>query len=484
LPLRLFYLAVPKIRPKSSYGAGLRKRGPTYFVLGLGMTAGTVLFLLDALIAGLAWPVALHQLHYHASGLQIVWLVFIDLLFLYALGFYRRDNLADTMRANSRVPLAVSLGVITSVICFALIGMMPSAQITVSAVFCFCGSAFLARLIFPLFRRNRLLRPRLLVIGAGKRAFDLIWVLKSQGRHLQYDFTFVHQDLFGSIDPRLQDDASHHIITTSDNILYIADRLSTDEIVVAPDERRGMNLESLISCRTAGYPVWQYMSFLEKEVGRIDIKRLDVDWIVYSEGFSMGPLCRGLKRLADIVASVLILLSSLVVLLPAMVAVWLVDKGPIFYRQQRVTQGGRIFQILKLRSMHTDSEKSGAVWAAAADTRVTRIGRFLRHSRIDELPQLINVLKGDMSLVGPRPERPEFIDKLAEELPLYRERHAVRAGLTGWAQVNYPYGASLDDARSKLSYDLYYVKKSNFFFDLQIIMQTLRVLIWPGSGVR
>lgn len=448
------------------------------------MTAGTVLFLLDALVAGTAWSVVLHQFHYQASGLQIGLPILIDLLFLYALGFYRRDNLADTMRANSRAPLAVSLGVIISAICLAIVDTTPSAQITVSATFCFCGSAFLARLIFPLFRRNRMFRPRLLVIGAGKRAFDLIWVLKSQGRHLQYDFTFMHQDLFGSIDPRLQDDPSHHIITTSDNILYIADRICADEIVVAPDERRGMNLESLISCRTAGYPIWQYMSFLEKEVGRIDIKRLDADWVVYSEGFSMGPLCRALKRSADILVSLLILFSSLIVLLPAMAAVWLEDKGPIFYRQQRVTQGGRTFQILKLRSMRANSEKSGAVWAAAGDSRVTRIGRFLRRSRIDELPQLINVLRGDMSLVGPRPERPEFIDQLAEELPLYRERHAVRAGLTGWAQVNYPYGASIDDARSKLSYDLYYVKKSNFFFDLQIIMQTLRVLIWPGTGVR
>ena len=448
------------------------------------MTAGTVLFLLDALIAGLTWPAVLHLLHYRTSGLQITGFMFIDLLFLYALGFYRRDNLADAIHANGRVPLAISLGLIASLICSALVNVMPSVEIVVSALFCFCGSAFLARSVLPLFRRNYLFRPRLLVIGAGKRAFDLIWVLKKQGRYLQYDVTFVHQHMFGPIDARLLEDPNHHIITTSDNILDIAGRVFADEIVVAPDERRGMNLESLISCRTAGYPVWQYMSFLEREAGRIDIKRLDADWVVYSEGFSMGPLSRGLKRTADILASFLILLCSLVVLLPAMAAVWLEDRGPIFYRQLRVTQGGRTFQILKLRSMRTDSEKSGAVWAAATDSRVTRIGRFLRRSRIDELPQLVNVLKGDMSLVGPRPERPEFIDKLARELPLYLVRHVVRSGLTGWAQINYPYGASLDDARSKLSYDLYYVKKSNFFFDLLIIMQTLRVLIWPGSGVR
>jgi exopolysaccharide biosynthesis polyprenyl glycosylphosphotransferase len=299
---------------------------------------------------------------------------------------------------------------------------------------------------------------------------------------LQYDVTFVHQDQFGPIDTRLLDDPANHVVTISDNILDIAQRVFADEIVVAPDERRGMTLDSLISCRTAGYPVWQYMSFLEKEAGRIDIKRLDVDWVLYSEGFAVGPLGRGLKRLADILVSLVILTLSLVLLLPAMAAVWLEDRGPIFYAQNRVTLGGREFRILKLRTMRTDSEKTGATWAAAGDARVTRVGRFLRRSRIDELPQLINVLKGDMSLVGPRPERPEFIEDLAVQLPLYRERHAVRSGLTGWAQINYPYGASLDDARSKLSYDLYYVKKSGFFFDLLIIMQTLRVLIWPGVG--
>lgn len=226
------------------------------------------------------------------------------------------------------------------------------------------------------------------------------------------------------------------------------------------------------------------MGFLEKEAGRIDIKRLDVDWVLYSDGFSMGLPGRAIKRVSDIFASVLILFFSFPVLLGAMAAVWLEDRGTMFYRQPRVTQGGRTFQILKLRTMRKDSEASGPVWAAVGDARVTRIGRFLRRTRIDELPQLINVLTGDMSLVGPRPERPEFIDKLADALPLYRERHAVPAGLTGWAQINYPYGASLDDARSKLSYDLYYVKKSNFFFDFLIILQTLRVLIWPGCSVR
>jgi lipopolysaccharide/colanic/teichoic acid biosynthesis glycosyltransferase len=167
-----------------------------------------------------------------------------------------------------------------------------------------------------------------------------------------------------------------------------------------------------------------------------------------------------------------------------MLAVWLGDRQNVFYRQERVTLGGRSFRIVKLRTMRMDAEKGGAVWAAQGDSRITPVGRFLRRTRIDELPQLFNVLAGDMSLVGPRPERPEFIEQLAKQLPLYHERHAVKAGLTGWAQINYPYGASLDDARSKLSYDLYYVKNFNLLLDFKIMLQTLRVVMWAGADVR
>jgi len=289
---------------------------------------------------------------------------------------------------------------------------------------------------------------------------------------------------FGPIEPRLSADPGNRIIEASGNLMQLADQVRADQIVVAPDERRGMTLDSLITCRANGYPVLQYMSFLEKEISRIDIKRLDMAWMLYSDGFQVSPVGRGLKRLFDILVSLAILLPFSPILLAAMLAVWLGDRGPVFYRQERVTLGGRNFRIVKLRTMRTDAEKGGAVWAAAGDSRVTGVGKFLRRTRIDELPQLFNVLAGDMSLVGPRPERPEFIAKLSQQLPLYHERHAVKAGLTGWAQVNYPYGASLDDARSKLSYDLYYVKNFNLLFDLRIVLQTVRVVLWAGADVR
>jgi exopolysaccharide biosynthesis polyprenyl glycosylphosphotransferase len=215
----------------------------------------------------------------------------------------------------------------------------------------------------------------------------------------------------------------------------------------------------------------------------VDIKRLEVGWLLYSDGFYFGVLDNALKRLMDVAVSLVLLLLFAPILIGAAIAIKLDDRGPVLYRQERVTRSERRFLIYKMRTMRVDAEAAGAVWAQNRDPRITRIGNFLRQTRIDEMPQLVNVLRGDMSLVGPRPERPAFVQQLAEHLPLYRERHMVKAGLTGWAQINYPYGASIDDARSKLSYDLYYVKNFSVLFDLLILLQTLRVVLWP-SGAR
>ena len=452
------------------------------------MPAGLALFLLDMLIIMIAWPLTFWAVaRSDISGIaiaQAIVLAVSNLTFLYALGLYRRESLADPNRAIRRVVIIVAIAVGADSLVFAMIGMALAPALAAAALLCFIFCAALSRLVLRALRRHSSLRPRLLVIGAGQRAWDLMWLLRSQGRHLQYEVTFVHEDSFGPVDARLAEDPANHIIATSGDLLRIADRVFAEQIVVAPDDRRGMSLESLIACRNAGYPVFQFMTFLEKEIGRIDMKRLDIAWVLYSEGFYTGPIGRAVKRIFDIVMCLLILCGTAFILLPAMAAVWLDDRGPIFYRQTRVTRDGRHFRILKLRTMRVDAEAGGAVWAASNDNRITRVGNFLRRTRIDELPQLLNVLAGDMSVVGPRPERPEFVEDLAKQLPLYKERHAVRSGLTGWAQINYPYGASLDDARSKLSYDLYYVKKSNFFFDLLIIMQTLRVVLWPGAWAR
>lgn len=448
------------------------------------MTAGLALFLLDAVAIAVFWPLAIALVLHGAPILQALLYAVIQLGFLYALGLYRKESLCELDKALRRAPMAAGLSVALSSLATAVLGRNVSVPFCILAFSSFTGCAAVARSCFVLLRRHSLLRPHLLVIGAGHRAFDLLQMLRTQGRHMQYDLTFVHESNFGAIDRRLAEDTECRIVTCSGNLLKLARQLGADEIVVAPDDRRGMTLESLITCRANGYPVSQYMSFLEKEISRIDIKRLDMAWMLYSDGFQISPIGRALKRGFDIIVSLMILVPCSPVLLVGMLAVWVGDRQNVFYRQERITKGGRSFRIWKLRTMRVDAEEAGAVWAAQGDRRVTPVGRFLRRTRIDELPQLFNVLAGDMSLVGPRPERPEFIAQLAKELPLYHERHAVKAGLTGWAQINYPYGASLDDARSKLSYDLYYVKNFNLLLDFRIMLQTLRVVMWAGSDAR
>ena len=308
-------------------------------------------------------------------------------------------------------------------------------------------------------------------------------MLRKESSTLNYEIAFVHDPALGEVDPRLADGSAGRLVALrAEEIPGFARRFGADRIVVAPDERRGMGLEPLLACKIAGFPVQQYLSFVEGEIKRVDVKRLELGWLLYSDGFCFGAVDRILKRCLDLAVSSAVLLVFSPLLLAAIAAIKLDDGGPVFYAQERVNRNGRHFRILKLRTMRVDAERQGAVWATSGDPRITRVGAFLRRTRVDELPQLLNVLRGDMSFVGPRPERPAFVQMLAEQIPLYHQRHAVRAGLTGWAQVNYPYGASTNDARSKLSYDLYYVKNFGIVFDLLIILQTLRVVLWPSFG--
>jgi exopolysaccharide biosynthesis polyprenyl glycosylphosphotransferase len=218
---------------------------------------------------------------------------------------------------------------------------------------------------------------------------------------------------------------------------------------------------------------------MERETGRVDLDTVNPSWLIFSDGFSSGrALSSAAKRIFDVSASLLLLVLTLPLIVLFALLVKLDSKGPAFFRQTRVGLYGQAFDVIKLRSMRTDAEAGGAQFAQENDPRVTRIGRFIRKVRIDELPQTWSVLKGEMSFVGPRPERPEFVAELEEQLPYYAERHMVKPGITGWAQINYPYGASLEDSRHKLEYDLYYAKNYTPFLDLLILLQTLRVVLW------
>jgi sugar transferase (PEP-CTERM system associated) len=458
------------------------------------LTAGPALFALDLALAALLWPAAL----WLAAGTMpsagdpgLVHGVLYPLgylTFAYALGLYRRDALQATRKSLARVPFAAALGGAAGSVSVLLlpleVGRVGASALFVAGMLCMTLTGWAARIAMFAARKRGKFRRRVLIVGAGSRAWEMMLLLRREGRTLSYDIGFLHDPKLGSVDARLADTPYSRIIESNGDYLAIAEKFGADQIVVAVDERRGMAMEALLACKTAGYPVYEYLRFLEDEIGRVDLKRLELGWLLYADGFTFSQLDLVLKRALDLSASALLLLLSSPFLLAAALAVKLDDPGPALYRQARVTRGNRVFHILKLRTMRVDAEKLGAQWAAASDPRITRIGKFLRRTRLDELPQLINVLRGDMSFVGPRPERPEFTQKLAEQLPLYNERHLVKAGLTGWAQVNYPYGASLDDARSKLSYDLYYVKNFGVLFDVLIMLQTLRVVLWPGGGVR
>ncbi len=448
------------------------------------LSTGRAIFYLDLLAVALLWPVALLLT---GGGGPIAALLYpvAGLVALYALGLYRRDLALEVRRSLARVPVAAAGGALASAAALTVLGLPGGGIVAaVQAAGCFLLTGVLARVMFDVLRRRGLFCRALLVVGAGRRAWDLAWMLRKEGMYLNYRLVFLHSPELGEVDPRLAGGCWGAVVELPPGgFLHAAQEYAVDSIVVAPDERRGLKLEGLLACKIAGIPVLQYLSFIEREIRRVDLKRMELSWLLYSDGFVFGTLDRVLKRTLDLVVSSTVLLLASPFLLAAMAAIKAEDGGPALYRQTRITRGGRPFQINKLRTMRVDAECGGAVWAAQGDARITRIGAFLRRTRLDEVPQLFNVLRGEMSFVGPRPERPDFVHMLTEAIPLYPERHVAKAGLTGWAQINYPYGASIDDARSKLSYDLYYVKNFSVLFDLLIILQTIRVVLWPG-GVR
>ena len=273
------------------------------------------------------------------------------------------------------------------------------------------------------------------------------------------------------------------VIRTTD-LVSTYKRLKADEIVLAGDARGDARLrEMLLQARLKGLRVIDAETLMERELGQLTIDNAYPDWLLFSQKTCQSRMGRAGKRVFDIAASLTLLTLTAPLMALTAVAVWLEDRGPILYRQERVGLNGTTFHVLKFRSMRIDAEKDGvARWAAVKDPRVTLVGSFIRKVRIDELPQVINVLRGEMSFVGPRPERPSIVADLAQEIESYSYRHIVKPGITGWAQVNYPYGASIEDAKQKLKFDLYYVKNHSILLDLIIMLQTVRVVLWPDGA--
>jgi sugar transferase (PEP-CTERM system associated) len=381
--------------------------------------------------------------------------------------------------ATARLMVAISLGIIAlSVVYFLLPGRTLWRSNLFYAMFLAMALLVFIRILLGGLLGTAVFRRRVLVLGAGDRAERL----RQLGEKTEAGFVIVGYVGMSDSAPVIMEAINRNAIH---NLTRYVENLGVSEVVLALEERRNaLPLKDLLRIKTTGVHVNDFSTFMERETGRVDLDTVNPSWLIFSDGFSSGRMISSaVKRLFDIGASLVLLALTAPVIAVFAIIVKLDSRGPAFFRQTRVGLYGQNFSLVKLRSMRTDAEKAGAQWAAKDDPRVTRVGKLIRKLRIDELPQAWTVLKGEMSFVGPRPERPEFVSDLEEQLNYYAERHMVKPGITGWAQINYPYGASIEDSRHKLEYDLYYAKNYSPFLDLLILLQTLRVVLW-NEGAR
>ncbi|EQB08741.1 sugar transferase [Sphingobium quisquiliarum P25] len=396
-----------------------------------------------------------------------------------AVGVYGTEALQSLRFAMARLLVAISLGVIfLSVMHFLLPDLTLWRSNSLYAMGLSVGLLLAIRLLLGSMLGGEAFKRRLVVLGAGQRADRIRQLEQRKGSGFLVVGYIAMNDGAQVIPEAINRNAIY-------NLADFVVRLGASEVVLALEERRNaLPLSDLLRIKTTGVHVNEISTFLERETGRVDLDSVNPSWLIFSDGFSAGRRLSSIaKRLFDIIASSLLLLLTGPVILIAALLVKLDSKGPAFYRQQRVGLFGEEFWIVKLRTMRQDAEVSGqAVWAEKDDPRITRLGYWLRKLRIDELPQTWTVLKGEMSFVGPRPERRQFVDDLEQHLRYYAERHMVKPGITGWAQINYPYGASIEDARHKLEYDLYYAKNYTPFLDFLILIQTVRVILWPEGA--
>ncbi len=400
---------------------------------------------------------------------------------LVATGLYNIRLRASFAGTLLRVGASIIAGAAATVLIFyalaledfgrGLLGIMAGLAFLVVAVIRF----FFMRLVDEdLFKR------RVLVFGCGWQAKSIAQLRR---RSDQRGFVIVGYIATNGEKPVVP---VERVVKSNGSLLDFARANRIDEIVVAMDDRRqAFPVQDLLECRLSGIEVVDLVSFLERETGKVRLDVLNPSWMIFGEGFRRDPVRLASERAFDVVAGICLLAVSWPLMLLTALAIKLEDgwSAPAFYRQTRVGFEGRHFNVLKFRSMSIDAEQDGqARWAQQRDPRVTHVGAVIRKIRFDELPQIINVLRGDMSFVGPRPERPEFVDELNEQIPYYRERHYVKPGITGWAQLCYPYGSSAHDAAEKLQYDLYYVKNHSLLFDLMILLQTAEVVLWGKGG--
>ena len=399
---------------------------------------------------------------------------------MFAVGLYRRDLEAKMSVLAVRIGVALFLSFLVFTVIFYL---FPPVLIWRSALAIAIPLSFILILFWRvgwtrLVDHEATKRP-ILVVGCGEQAAYIDSLASSRNNYPFRCLGFV----------RLHDEtpsvAPDRIISDNRPLHEVVEDLGVREMVIATEDwRNRLSFDELMQCSLTGTQVLDYLSFREKETGSVDLDAIRPSWFIFSGGFPGGVVQQGMKRIFDILVAVVALIFFLPLICATAIAIRLESSGPIFHLQERIGLNGRRFVTFKFRSMREDAEHGGTPqWAQEDDPRVTAVGKLIRRTRIDEIPQIFNVLRGEMSFVGPRPERPYFVDQLAAALPYYHARHRVKPGITGWAQLNYIYGASIEGAKQKLQYDLYYVKHYSIFLDFLIILQTVRVILWP-QGVR
>jgi len=395
------------------------------------------------------------------------------------MGLYQRHLREGVEGMLLRVAASLTLGFVLLSIVFYVVPDIAfgRGEFALSLVIALLVMVF-ARFIFTRIIDEDMGNRRILVLGVGMRAMAINKLLRRKTD--QRGFTIVGYVKFPDECVNVENNIIPHDVT----LFELAEKYQVDEIVVAiEDRRKSFPIQEIVDCRMSGIDVIDLQTFFERQTGKVIIDILNPSWLVFSDGFKYGVFRVYSKRIFDIAASLVLLLVSLPAIVITMIAIFIEDQGPIMYRQVRVGQNWRLFQVLKFRSMRVDAEGDGqAQWSAKNDKRITKTGAIIRKFRIDELPQIFNVLKGDMSFVGPRPERPVFVEQLSDSIPYYSERHRVKPGITGWAQICYPYGDSEKDAYEKLQFDLYYVKNYSLFLDLIILFQTAGAVLWGKGG--
>jgi sugar transferase (PEP-CTERM system associated) len=405
------------------------------------------------------------------------------LVCLVAMGLYQFHQRFWYREAVLRVLVGLSAGFVAAAVIFYAFPEFSVERRVANVAYGYSLVLLLAlRFYFVRTVDENMFRRRTLVYGAGERAATLMDFRRSADRR---GFKIVGK--VAAPGDSIVGDRSEVLNTDEKSIVDIALEKNAEEIVIAMDEKRGnLPVRQLLDARLQGIDVIELMEFFERETGKIRVDLVNPGWLIFSPGFRISRLRAFSSRTVDLLVSASLILVSWPIMLLVALAIKLEDgiSAPVFYRQCRVGKGSVPFEVLKFRSMSVDAEADGkAKWAEKNDSRITRVGGVLRGARLDELPQVFNVLRGQMSLVGPRPERPEFVEELKEKIPYYDERHAVKPGVTGWAQLKYSYGASEEDAIEKLQYDLYYIKNQTLMLDIIIVLQTVEVVLW-GKGAR